>query len=207
MVWDAWTCWAANRRTLFKTPMAGVVTGIGTFVVAMAVRASFGEPNWLRSALIAALIAVIVAVGAPWVETWTIWRRRHKIRLEEREAELASLKAAASLPFPFALDKPLAALILVANRAGWVRLRITNKGAGATFSATFQAYGLTAGAVEGRRVAAKWEEVAGSTQHIGRSDTRALRLATLTNLSAPSVNGWKLHRSDVPTSTGSKMRK
>ena len=194
--------WAAKRRTLFKTPIAGVVTGVGTFVVGMGIRAAFSEPHWLRASAIAALIAIIVAVGAPWVETWNIWRRRHKIRLEEREAELASLKAASepvtAAASPAQSDRPLASPVLIADRTGWARLRITNSGAGATFSATIQAYGLTAGAVEGRRVAAKWEEVDGPRQRIGRSDTRVLRLATLTNLGAHNVNGWKLHRSDGP---------
>lgn len=191
--------WAAKRRTLFKTPKVGVFTGMGTLFVGMLVRGAFSDPNWLRASVVPALIAVTVAVLLPQVETWSIWIRRHKTRLEERDAELAGLKtAAAPASPPPASDKPLAAPVLVADRTGWARLRITNKGAGAMFSASYQAYGLTAGAVEGRRVAAKWEEVDGPTQRIGRGDTRVLRLATLTNLGAPSVFGWKLHRSDGP---------
>jgi hypothetical protein len=191
--------WAAKRRTLFKTPEVGVFTGIGTLFVGMLVRGAFSDPNWLRASVVPALIAVTVAILLPQVETWSIWRRRHKIRLDERDAELASLKAAAAPPSQSpALDKSLAAPVLVADRTGWARLRITNKGAGAMFSASYQAYGLTAGAVEGRRVAAKWEEVDGPTQRIGRGDTKVLRLATLTNLGAANIFGWKLHRSDGP---------
>jgi hypothetical protein len=140
----------------------------------------------------------LVAVLLPQLETWSIWRRRDKIRLDEREAELASLKAAAAPLSRPALDKPVAVPILVSDRTGWARLRIHNQGAGGIFSATIQAYDLTAGAVEGRRVAAKWEEVEGPTQRIGRADMRVLRLATLMNLGAPGVNGWKIHRADGP---------
>jgi hypothetical protein len=190
--------WAAKRRTLFRTPKVGVFTGIATLFVGMLVRGAFSDPNWLRASVVPALIAVTVALLLPQIETWWIWILRHRIRLDERDAELASLKAAAAPPSPPPLDKPLASPVLIADRTGWARLRITNTGAGATFSATSQAYGLTAGAVDGRRVAAKWEEVHGPTQRIGRGDTRVLRLATLTNLGAPKVFDWKLHRSDGP---------
>ena len=195
--------WAAKRRTLFKTPKVGIATGVLTLFIGLVVRGAFQDPNWVRASIVPALIAVLVALAGPRIETALVWLRRHKIRLEERDAEIAALKAGSAAPDPHAAalaqsDKPLASPVLVADRTGWARLRITNQGSGAIFRATVQTYNLTAGAVEGRRVAAKWEEVEGSTQRIGRADTRVLRLATLTNLGAPSVFGWRIHRADGP---------
>lgn len=189
--------WARKRRTLFKTPTTGVLAGIATFMLGILVRALFGEPNWFKASLIAAIIAVAVAIVPSQIETWLIWRKRHKVRLEDAKEKIATLEAT-SVPTAPPSDKPLASPVLVANKTGWARLRITNKGAGAVFSATVQPYGLTAGAVQGRLVPAQWQEVDSPTQRIARDDTRVLMLASLTNLGVEGVNGWKIHRADGP---------
>ena len=189
--------WAQSKRQWFKTPHVAVVTGLASGVVGGTIKFFAGDPNWLGAAATGVATAVVTGLGLPLLETayWLV--RREGVLLDMRDAEIAELKAATPPPSPPPLlEKPLAAPTLVADRTGWARLRITNQGAGAIFSATVQTYNLTAGAVEGRRVAAKWEEVEGATQRIGRADTRVLRLATLTNLGAPNVFGWKIHRAD-----------
>ena len=98
-------------------------------------------------------------------------------------------------------NQPEAELEFVCGKPGVARLRVTNTGRGAVFSATIQTYGLTAGAVEGRLVPAQWEETPGPTQRIARNDTRVLRLASLEPI-AKGVFAWKVHRSDGESFTG-----
>jgi hypothetical protein len=63
----------------------------------MLVRGAFNYPAPLRASLIPAVIAVTVALVLPQLETWWIWRRRHKIRLEDFSG-LAALRQCARRP-------------------------------------------------------------------------------------------------------------
>jgi hypothetical protein len=186
--------WAAKRRTLFKTPKVGVFTGIGTFVFGILVRGSFGEPNWFRASLFPALTAVLVAVVGPQVETAIIWLRRHKIRLDELQANPPVPAPVAAPPTPV-VNRPKAEVDFECDNTGWARLRIRNAGAGGTFTVTLQLHGLTAGAVEGRQVFARWELGDGPHQRLGRGETRVVRLATMAQI-APGVRAWAVHRAD-----------
>jgi hypothetical protein len=108
--------WAKGQRSLFKTPKVGVFAGVGTFVVGMLVRGWLGEPNWFRASLIPGLIAVLAAVILPQIETLSIWRKRHAIRLEAAKKRIAELESA---PAPMAA----ADLEGVRRRLGDLRLR------------------------------------------------------------------------------------
>lgn len=182
--------------------MAGVLAGVATFGVGLFVRRVSGDPNWLTASLIAGITAVLVAVGAPQVETLIIWLRRHKIRLDEASEKLAQAESQGTptpvpgpAPATIVPDRPHAEVTFICDRTGWARLRVTNTGAGATFSATIQLFGLTAGVVEGRQVFAKWELGDGPHQRLARGETRVLRLATVTEI-APGVRAWAVHRAN-----------
>lgn len=85
---------------LFKTPKIGVATGVATFVIGLFVRGLFGEPNWFRASLIAAVIAILVPVALTQLETLWIWRNRHATRLQEANNLIAEMKAAAAAQLP-----------------------------------------------------------------------------------------------------------
>jgi hypothetical protein len=184
--------WAAKRRTLFKTPKVGVFTGIGTFVFGMLVRGSFAEPSWFRASLFPALTAVLVAIVLPQVETWWIWRKRHRIRLEElmeRPAPSPTVTPAIAAP----PDRPKAEVTFDCDQTGWARLRVRNTGAGADLAATIQLYGLTAGVVEGKQMYAQWELGDEAKQWLAAGETRTLRLASIWQI-MPGLRAWAVHR-------------
>jgi hypothetical protein len=61
------------------------------------------------------------------------------------------------------------------------------------FSATYQTHGITAGHVQGRLVAAKWQELDTPQQRISQGDRRVLLIATAHR---HPMSGWTFHRSD-----------
>jgi hypothetical protein len=191
--------WAQKRRTHFKTPFSGIASGVATGLVGIALRYAFDDPNWLSASLMGAIIAIIVAAGLPQLESFLIWRERDSILLDEANQRLAELQADAPTPVTVAVpqaETPHAELEFICDRKlGWARLRVTNTGAGALFSATIQPHGLTAGAVEGRQIAAKWELGDAAQQRLARGETRVLRLASVMEV-APGVRGWVLHRDE-----------
>jgi hypothetical protein len=145
------------------------------------------------------IIAIIVAAGLPQLETFLIWRKRDSILLDEANQRLSDLQPGPQTMGPLAApqaDRPHAKLEFTCDRRlGWARMSVTNTGSGALFSATVQPYGLTAGAVEGRQIAAKWELGGAAHQRLARGETRVLRLASVMEV-APGVRAWVLHRAD-----------
>nr|QIQ10796.1 hypothetical protein GLBDPPGF_00002 [uncultured bacterium] len=169
----------------------------------MVVRGSFGEPNWFRASLIPALVAVVVAAILTNGETWLIWRKRHATRLAEANRRIAELESAPTPPAPptSVVVGPKAEVTFDCDRTGWARLRVTNTGTGATFSAIIQPYQLLAGAVQGRQVYAKWELGEGPLQRLAAGETRTIRLASVREIgraleARERLLAWTLHRAD-----------
>jgi hypothetical protein len=196
--------WAKARRQWFKTPAKDLLGGAFLALPGLAVRFSAGNPNWVRATVEAVGTALIGAVILPQLET-LYWRiRRRGILLDERERKLAEREAAPLSPPPAApphaapataVDQPRAEVTLECDATGWARLRVTNTGAGADFSATIQLYGFTAGAVEGRQIYARWELGDGAQRRLAAGETRTLRLASITQIAA-GVRAWTVHRAD-----------
>jgi hypothetical protein len=188
--------WAKKRRRIFTSPLKDFLSGLFVGIAGGIYRYAAGDRNW-KIAVVVSLLTLAFAVGLPLLET-VVWRlRRNKILLEDAQDELRRARSAprvAQAPTRPAPDRPVASLAFVCDQTGWARLRVTNNGTGATFSATVQTYGLTAGAVEGRLVPAKWEEVDTPTQRIARGDTRVLRLASVEARQVPTIRNWVIHR-------------
>jgi hypothetical protein len=181
-----------------KDSLSGLAVGVGGGVL----RYQAGDPNWLIAFGVAG-VSVAAAVLLPQAETvfWLV--RRNTILLDERDARIAELESARpvsgwsqSSMVAAPLEKPHAAIEFICDGPlGWPRLRVTNSGAGALFSATIQLYGTTAAAVQYRRIPAKWEMGDTAQQRIAHGETRSLWLASVGQI-APGVRGWLVHRSD-----------
>jgi hypothetical protein len=168
-VWGHWVTTLSGTAA----SLVGLVWQVAQWVV----------PN-LRGPAFQPWMLVMLGVALLALAVFWAWRDEHD-RANRAEAEITQLK-----------DKsPIARLSFSCDQTGWARLKVTNEGAGALFWATIQTYGLTAGAVEGRQVYARWEEVDGSRQFIGRGDTKVLRLATVTQRQIYSKS-WNIHRAD-----------
>lgn len=189
--------WAKARRQWFKTPGKDLAGGAFVGIVGFIVRYASGNVNWVRSTVEALVIAVAGALVLPTLEASFWLARRRSILLDEREKRLDERETAplATLPDSVANspDRPRAEVTFDCDQTGWARLRTTNAGAGANFSATIQLFGITAGAVEGMQITGKWDLVDGPVQRIAHADTRVMRLASVIEI-ARGVRAWAIHR-------------